>query len=74
MHIKVTKYRIQNTETHVHKITKVPVFFNGVEYNDFEAGKSISRATGGVGPENRDFFGPWNGNELVAADVQAPLI
>ncbi len=23
----------------------------------------------GVGPENRDFFGPWNGNELRASEI-----
>ncbi len=30
---------------------------------DFDAGKSITRALEGVGPEYRDQFGPWNGNE-----------
>jgi hypothetical protein len=28
----------------------------GAGRNDFDAGKSISRAIGRVGPENRDFF------------------
>jgi hypothetical protein len=43
-------YRIQNTETHVHKITNVPVFFMAPGQNDSDAGKSITRAIGRGGP------------------------
>jgi hypothetical protein len=32
--------------------------FNHAGRNDFDAGKSITRSIGGMGPENRDFFGP----------------
>jgi hypothetical protein len=42
------------------------LFFNiALGLNDFQAGKSITRAIVRVGPKNRDFFGPWNGNEQV---------
>ncbi len=41
-----TEMRIQNLETHVHKITNV------LELHDFDSGKSITRAIEGVGPEN----------------------
>ncbi len=39
-------HRTQNTETHVHvhKITKVPVFYMALGLNDFDVGKSITRA------------------------------
>jgi hypothetical protein len=36
----------QNTETHVHKITNVPVFSMVLELNDFDVGKSITLAIG----------------------------
>jgi hypothetical protein len=38
------------------------IYTYGTGRNDFDAGKSISKAIG-RGSENRDFFGPWNGNE-----------
>jgi hypothetical protein len=38
------QYRIQKTETHVHKIINVPVFYMALGFNDFDAGKSITRA------------------------------
>ncbi len=38
------------SETHLHKITNIPVFIY-----DFDVGKFITRK--GVGPENLDFFG-----------------
>jgi hypothetical protein len=44
------KYRIQNTETHVHKITNVPFFYMELGLNDFGAGKSITRVIGWGGP------------------------
>jgi hypothetical protein len=47
------QYRIQNTETHVHKITIVPVFYMALGLNDFDAGKSITQATPSNGPLNR---------------------
>ncbi len=36
----------------------------------FDAGKSIFwRPFKGVGPENRDFFGPWNGNDRTVVYI-----
>ncbi len=51
---------MQNTETHVHKITNVPVFFIPMALGlKWFWCKSITRAIGrGVGPENLDFLGP----------------
>ncbi len=50
MYIKLitysTEYRIQKTENHVHKINNVPVFYRALGLNDFDAGKSITRAIG----------------------------
>ncbi len=45
----------------------VPVFLYGAGRNDFDWGKSISRAIegGGGGPENRDFLGP----EMVMSEA-----
>jgi hypothetical protein len=43
---KFTQYRIQNTETHVHKITNISVFYKAFGLNDFDEGKSISQAIG----------------------------
>ncbi len=40
----------ENTETHVHKITNVPVFYMALGFNDFDAGKSITRVIGRGGP------------------------
>jgi hypothetical protein len=40
--IKTDMRRIQNTKTHVHKITNVTVFYMALELNDFDAGKSIN--------------------------------
>ncbi len=34
------------------------LFFMELILNDFEVGKSITRAIGSVGPGNLDFFGP----------------
>jgi hypothetical protein len=39
--IQNPEYRIQNTDTHVHKMTNVPVFLY-----DFDAGKYINWAIG----------------------------
>ena len=36
-------------KTHVHKTTNVPVFYMAFGLNDFEAGKSITRAIVRVG-------------------------
>ncbi len=45
------EYRIQNTKTHVHKITNVrQLFYMALGLNDFDAGKSITRAIGRGGP------------------------
>ncbi len=43
-----TQYRIQNTEyeTHVNKITNIPVFYKAFGLKDFYEGKSISQAIG----------------------------
>jgi hypothetical protein len=39
------EYRIRNTETHVHKMTNVGIcFLYGAGRNDFDVGKSITRA------------------------------
>ncbi len=40
------EYWIQIKETHVHNITNVPVVLYGAGRNDFDAGKSITRAIG----------------------------
>jgi hypothetical protein len=45
------QYRIQNTETHVHKITYVPVFFIRRLYLLI-----LMRPIEGMGPENLDLF------------------
>ncbi len=37
-------------ETHVHKITKIPVFYMALGRNDFDGGKFITRAIGQGGP------------------------
>jgi hypothetical protein len=62
--IQNTEYRIQNTEYRVQIaeyriqlqqtlcVTNVPVFLYSPWTNDFDGGKSITRAIGGVGPEN----------------------
>ncbi len=53
VHSQNTEYRIQNTETHAHKITNVPIFltfYMALGLNDFNAGKSITRAIGRMGP------------------------
>jgi hypothetical protein len=42
----LAEHSIQNTETHVHKITNVPVFYSVLGLNDFDAGKSIARPIG----------------------------
>jgi hypothetical protein len=38
------------TNTHVHEITNLPVFYMGLGLNDFGGGKSIIRAIGRDGP------------------------
>ncbi len=50
--VKTTEYRIHNTETHVHKITNVLFlfFYMVLGHNDFDVGKSITRAIGMGGP------------------------
>ncbi len=42
--------------THVHKITKVHVFYMLLGCNAFDGGKSFTWAVGRVGPKNLDFF------------------
>jgi hypothetical protein len=37
-------------ETHLHKITNVPVFYMALGLNGFDAGKSITPAIGMGGP------------------------
>ncbi len=39
-------YNIQDTETYLHKITNVPAFYMALGLNDFDGGKSITRAIG----------------------------
>ncbi len=41
----------------------VPVVYVARDVLILMRATSITRAIGRVGPENRDFFGPWNGNE-----------
>jgi hypothetical protein len=41
-----TEFRIHNTETNVHKITNIPVFYMALALNTFDAGKSITRTIG----------------------------
>ncbi len=52
-----------HNSTRVHKTTNVPVVFMALVLNGFEgcSATSLLGALEGVGPENRDFFGPWNG-------------
>jgi hypothetical protein len=56
MHIKLTtystEYRIQNKETHVHKITDVAVFYMALGLDDFDGDKSSTQAMGRDGPSN----------------------
>jgi hypothetical protein len=40
----------KSKKTHVHKNTNVPVFYMALGLNDFEAGKSITKAIVRVGP------------------------
>jgi hypothetical protein len=47
-----------SSETHEHKITIVPIFYMVLGLNDFDAGKSSTRAIGRSEPWNPDFFGP----------------
>jgi hypothetical protein len=51
-------------ETHVHKITNVPVFYMALGLNDFDACKSILDPLEGVGPELSTFLGP-NGTRFA---------
>jgi hypothetical protein len=54
-----TEHRSQITDTHVHKITNLAAFLYGAwTFDDFDAGKSITRVIGRGGPENLDFQGP----------------
>jgi hypothetical protein len=39
-------HRIQLQQTHVHKITNVPVLNMALGLNDFDGGKSITQAIG----------------------------
>ncbi len=41
-HLGQKKSRTPNTETHVHKITNVPVLHMALGLNDFNVGKSIT--------------------------------
>ncbi len=47
---RIQDYTIQNTETPGRKITNVPVLYMVLGLNDFDAGKSITRAIGRGGP------------------------
>jgi hypothetical protein len=38
------------TETHVHKMKKITCFYMALGLNDFDGGKSITRAIGRAGP------------------------
>ncbi len=64
--IQNTKYRILNAETHVHKITNVPVFYLALGPNDFDVGKSISQAKGRGG--NSKWISPHQ-NHLILRHV-----
>ncbi len=39
----------------------------GLVLSGFEGGLSTTRGIWGGGPENRGFFGPWNGTSVVSA-------
>ncbi len=48
----LAEHRLQNTESHVYKITNVPVSYMVLGLNDFDAGKSIAHSIGRGGPCN----------------------
>ncbi len=50
MEVKLDFAKGVGPETHVHKITNVPVFYMALGLYDFDAGKSITQAIGRVGP------------------------
>ncbi len=55
------QYRIQNTGATKLMYIKLPMylFYMALGLNDFDGGKSITRAIGrGLGPENLNIFGP----------------
>jgi hypothetical protein len=65
-------HRIQNTEYRIHNFMyiKLPMylfFYMVLGLNDFDAGKSITRAIGRGGPENLDFSGPEMALPLLSA-------
>ncbi len=53
----------QSYNTVIHKITNVPVVIWRLYLMVLRRATSIQGALEEVGPENRDFFGPWKGNE-----------
>ncbi len=53
--------------TRIHKTTNVPVVFMARYVMILRGATSLLWALEGVGPENRDFFGPWNGTSEASA-------
>ncbi len=54
-----------HNSTRVHKTTNVPVVFMARYVMILRGATSLWGALEGVGPENRYFFGPWNGTSEV---------
>ncbi len=54
------------------KLPMYPCFYMALGLNDFDGGKSVTRAIGGVGPENL-FFGPkWPNNGFSPQNHYVP--